>query len=256
MSEVEDVEDVGGGLGPASNSMAAFSDKLNDLSDALDVLYIINNASGRHKFRDKWPEVAEYLFDEQLTIFDEDGFDFDDRPRREELEEKADFKRIDLKKVISEIVEKSVKAGSLQFDYVGGVVDKHGAKMATYLYDRPVIERVRPGLMAELAAEEALKEEEARKQREQRESEIRNNMEQMSLRDSEVGVEQEESVPEALSEEVAVEQEIHEEKVREEKAEEVSEATIPEKGRSAEDEKLSYEEKIVHLVFLHLQSVL
>lgn len=240
MSEVENVEEVGGGLGPASNSMAAFSDKLNDLSDALNVLYIINNASGRHKFRAKWPEVAEFLFDEQLTIFDVDGFDFDDRPRRGELEEEADFRRIDLKKVISEIVEKSVNAGSLQFDYVGGIVDKHGAKMSTYLYDRPVIERVRPGLMAELEAEEASKEEKARKQREQRESEIRNNMEQMSLRVSDFEAEQEERVPEALSEEASVEQEAYEEKT-----EEISDVTIPEKDRSAEDEKLSYEEKTI-----------
>lgn len=234
MSEVEEVEEVGGGLGPISNSMAAFSDKLNDLSDALNLLYIINNASGRHRFRDKWPEVAEFLFDEQLTIFDVEGFEYDERPKRSELEEEADFRRIDLKKVISEIVEESVHAGSLQFDYVGGVVDKYGAKMSTYLYDRSVIERVRPGLMAELEVEEKEKEKEASVEREQRENEIRKKMEQASLRASEVEAKKEERAPEALSDEAAPEQE-----VQEEKAEEISGTTV------FEDQKLSYEEKTI-----------
>ena len=130
---------------PVSNSMAAFSNKLNDLSESLDLLYIINNASGRHKFREKWPDVAEYMFDEQLTAYDVDGFNTEQREHRAKLEEEADMRRIELKTTISELVEKSVESGSLQFDYVGSVIDKYGAVIAQYLYEKNIIERVRPG---------------------------------------------------------------------------------------------------------------
>ena len=135
---------------PVSNSMAAFSDSLEQLSQSLEILYITNNASGRRIFRDKWMEVADYLFGSELTTFDLYGAESEEqRTRRIGLEEEADMRRIDLKQTLSELVKKSVEAGSLQFDYVGGVVDKYGAGLSQYLYESSVIERVRPGVMAE-----------------------------------------------------------------------------------------------------------
>ena len=134
-----------------SNSMAAFSDSLEQLTKSLEILYIINNASGRRIFRDKWQEVADYIFGSELTAFDMEGVHSEEqRARRSELEEEADMRRIDLKQTISVFVEKSVDAGSLQFDYVGSVIDKYGAGIAQHLYESGVIERVRPGIMAEL----------------------------------------------------------------------------------------------------------
>ncbi len=133
-------------LQPKNNSMAAFSDKLKDLEEALSLLYIPRNLSGRLKFKDKWPEVAQYLFGDELIDYDINGFK--DLDRRAELEEEANDRRIRIKQTINEIVDKSVDAGSLMFDYVGGVIDEYGAQMSKYLYAEDVIERVRPGVLA------------------------------------------------------------------------------------------------------------
>ncbi len=131
---------------PTANSMAAFYDKLTDLGEALSILYISRNSSGRNKFREKWPEVSEYLFGSTLISYDIEGVK--DRELRSKLEDEADDRRIDLKQTINEIVEKSVNAGSLQFDYVGSVIDKYGVDMSLFLYAENIIERVRPGLLA------------------------------------------------------------------------------------------------------------
>jgi len=138
-------------LQPRNNSMAAFSDKLKDLEEALSLLYIPRNLSGRLKFKDKWPEVAQYLFGDELIGYDINGFE--DLDRRAKLEEEANDRRIRIKQTINEIVDKSVDAGSLMFDYVGSVIDEYGALMSKYLYAEDVIERVRPGLLASSEAD-------------------------------------------------------------------------------------------------------
>lgn len=130
---------------PQTNSMAAFSTKMKDLEEALALLYITKNPSGRLKFKEKWPEVADHLFGPDLIKYDTDGVE--DREHRTKLEEDANDRRIDLKATISEIVDKSVKSGSLLFDYVGTVIDQYGPVMSTYLYAEDVIERVRPGVL-------------------------------------------------------------------------------------------------------------
>ena len=135
---------------PVSNSMAAFSKQIEQLTESLDILYIKNNAGGRKIFRDKWPEVAGYVFGSELTAYDMDGVsDDDERAHRCEMEDEADMRRIDLKQTMSELVEKSVDAGSLQFEYVGSVVDKYGPLLSQFLYEENVIERVRPGILVE-----------------------------------------------------------------------------------------------------------
>ncbi len=141
------------GQATMSNAMAAFSSQLNHLVQSIDVLYIKNNAGGRRIFRDKWPEVAEYLFGIELTKFDTEGVNSDeDRRRRSELEDEADMRRIDLKKTMSEFIDKSVDAGSLQFEYVGSVIDKYGASLSKFLYEEGIIERVRPGALEKASA--------------------------------------------------------------------------------------------------------
>lgn len=144
---------------PITDSMAAFSKQLQELTDSLNLLYIPNNASGRNKFRDKWPDVADFIFGEQLITYDNEGTQ--DREHRSELEIEAGERRFQLKQTILEFVEKSVDQGSLLFDYVGGVIDIYGAGVSKCLYAEDVIERVRPGILAIL---EAAKEAEAKKQ--------------------------------------------------------------------------------------------
>ena len=138
------------GVAPQDNSMAAFSPTMKELEDALNLLYIKNNASGRNKFRDKWPFVAHYLFQDELIDYDNNGVK--DREHRAELEEKADERRLLLKTTIQEVVEKSVDAGMLNFDYVGKVIDTFGSELSKFLYAENIIERVRPGLIAKTEA--------------------------------------------------------------------------------------------------------
>lgn len=140
------------GVAPQDNSMAAFSPTMKELEDALNLLYIKNNASGRNKFRDKWPFVAHYLFQDELIDYDNNGVK--DREHRAELEEKADERRLLLKTTIQEVVEKSVDAGMLNFDYVGKVIDTFGSELSKFLYAENIIERVRPGLIAKTEAAE------------------------------------------------------------------------------------------------------
>lgn len=128
---------------PRSNSMAAFSPTMDELKDALSLLYIRANASGRNKFREKWPHVSLYLFGETLIQYDNDGTDKLDH--RAELEEEADQRRILLKHTISELIDKSVDAGMINFEYVGKVIDTFGGELCRHLYAENVINRVRPG---------------------------------------------------------------------------------------------------------------
>ncbi len=146
---------------PKVDMMAAFSDKTQSLLDALKVLYIRYNASGRNIFRNKWPEVAEYLFGEELIKYDYEGTN--DHERRSELELAAGERRIELKATIAEIVEKSVDKGVLQFDYVGQIIDKYGASISRYLYAEDVIERVRPGILAKYKGDIEAKEDSKQK---------------------------------------------------------------------------------------------
>lgn len=128
------------------NAMAAFGEKIKDLEDALNILYIKNNASGRNKFREKWSIVANYIFGETLIDFDNNGTtDFE---KRAEEEERADERRVLLKQTIADIYKKSVEAGMLQFDYVGKVIDKFGPDISKILYAEDIIRRVRPGLLS------------------------------------------------------------------------------------------------------------
>lgn len=126
-------------------AMAAFGSHLDDIAEALDVLYIPNNASGRLKFRDKWDFLAGYILGEELMDYDINGVK--DHDRRKVLEEEANGRRLKLKATLQEMVVKSVDSGQLQFDYVGRVIDEYGPKLSEMLYAENVIERVRPGIL-------------------------------------------------------------------------------------------------------------
>lgn len=153
-----------------ASSKAAFSSSLDDLTAALSLLFIRNNASGRNKFREKWPQVALYLFGEDLIRYDNEGAtEFEHREHRTKLEEEAGLRRIDLKRTIAELEEKSVKSGALEFEYVGSVIDKYGAEISVLLYAENIVERVRPGLVSKKKAEQqnardVLQQEETRKE--------------------------------------------------------------------------------------------
>lgn len=154
---------------PRANLKVVFSEHLEPLTHSLSILFIRNNASGRNKFREKWPKVAQYLFGSELITYDNEGTT--DRAHRSKLEEEAGLRRIDLKRVIIEIQERSVKSGILDFDYVGSIIDKYGVDLGVFLYTENIINRVRPQMLAqfkEKQAEEMRVKEEAVRQEEDR----------------------------------------------------------------------------------------
>ncbi len=131
---------------PKSDNLAAFSPKMQELSDALALLYIDGNASGRNKFRDVWPDVALYLFGATLIEYDNEGPT--DWEFRRTLEDEANQRRILLRNTIDELLVRSVDSGMLNFEYVGEVIDQFGSDLSQYLYAPDIIERVRPGALA------------------------------------------------------------------------------------------------------------
>lgn len=140
MAALEQEEEVVSNAG-----QAALSDRLPHFAEALGVLYIRNNLSGRNKFRERWPEAASFLFGPELIKFDDEGVEDEDRARRAVLEDEASGRRAALLAKIAEIPHKSVLAGALEFDYVGDVLDMYNPDIALLLYKEEIIERVRPG---------------------------------------------------------------------------------------------------------------
>ncbi len=171
MSDVTASKTVEEPENPNATAAAAFGKQLDEITDALGILYIKNNASGRHKFLDKWPDIARYVFGDTLIKYDHDGTK--DRAHRAELEEEADQRRVLLKQTIREMHDKSVDAGVLKFDYVGQVIDQFGPDLSPYLYSEAVIERVRPGLLAKRKTEKEVDDQAASDSSDQADEDIR-----------------------------------------------------------------------------------
>ncbi|MCB1680941.1 MAG: hypothetical protein KDI65_03315 [Alphaproteobacteria bacterium] len=144
-------------------SRKAFSDKLNDFRNALSLVYIKKNISGRIKFMDKWGSAADYIFGPDLIQLDTYGASPEEFEYRNALEEEAEQRRVELKHTLADIEEKSVKSGSLIFEHVSHIIEKYGIEISRLVYADNIIERVRPGLLAQA--------EEARKKKEQEEAE-------------------------------------------------------------------------------------
>ncbi|MBI1300589.1 MAG: hypothetical protein GC137_02925 [Alphaproteobacteria bacterium] len=129
-----------------TNSMAAFHEKMPELKEALSLLVIRNNSGGRNNFRQKWPDVARYMFGEKLIEYDNEGTK--DREHRAQLEDEASLRRIELNKLLENVIDKSVDKGILNAEYVGETIDKFGVEVIQFVYAADVIERVRPGKLA------------------------------------------------------------------------------------------------------------
>ena len=155
------------------SSRKAFSPRLEELKKALAILYIMKNTSARNKFREKWPDVAMYLFGSELIELDTHGVLPKDHGLRAALEDKAEGLRINLKIALSEVEEKSVKSGSLVFEYVGSFIDNYGPFISRLVFTENIIERVKPGLLAKADEEKKKREQEALFAHQQEEDAIR-----------------------------------------------------------------------------------
>lgn len=125
-----------------SNVQKLESERLKDFVEALELLYIIGNISGRIKFTEKWPDAALHIFSAELVEFDREGAP--DREYRAELEEEAELRRVLLLEVAGTFVDKSVDKGVLQTEYVQEVIGLLGRPLALHFYANWLVDRFLP----------------------------------------------------------------------------------------------------------------
>ncbi len=154
-------------------SRAAFSQKIDELRKAVSLLYINKNMSGRNKFMEKWKTVGDLIFGAELIEIDTLGLGSRSYQVRDALEQQAEERRLALKLDLSDIEEKSVKSGSLVFEYVVNIIEKYGPEVSRLIYAENIIERVKPGLLAKAEEEKKKKEQEATLAHQQEEEAIR-----------------------------------------------------------------------------------
>jgi len=149
-----------------SNAPMPQSDPANSLTaeqydafvEALDILYIKDNLSGRLKFLENWPVAARVLFSEELIGFDHDGAS--DLERRRVLEDEAEDRRLEILEIAQTLQEKSVEKSALQVEYVESLVKKLGRDLALLLYAPKIVDRfipppAAPVVAADVAVEDA-----------------------------------------------------------------------------------------------------
>lgn len=115
------------------------AEKFDEFKEALELLYIIANQSGRILYAKNWPDTAKIILGEELIGFDTDGTQ--DLERRAELEGEADKRRIVMLEVLDHVEERSVIEGVLQVEYVQGLIKEWGREIAVYVYSPAIVDR-------------------------------------------------------------------------------------------------------------------
>jgi hypothetical protein len=115
------------------------SDRFDDFREALEVLYVIANLSGRLQFVKRWPEAGPYILGEQLMEFDREGAK--DRDLRAQLETEAEERRLALLEILDSLEENSAQKGSLQIEYVETLVKSLGRPLALCIYADRIVDR-------------------------------------------------------------------------------------------------------------------
>jgi len=139
------------GLAPEAEK-ALFAEKFKDFLAALEALYIRGNISGRNHFRADWPQGAAHVLGPELVKYDEEGTD--DKDHRSKMEGEAEERRLALVEILVEVEEKSAHAGAMDLEYIEGVVKPLGRKLALYVYDQGVVDRIIPPVPGEDDKEE------------------------------------------------------------------------------------------------------
>jgi hypothetical protein len=115
------------------------SDVFDDFKEALEVLYILANISGRIKFAAAWPHAAAYVLGADLLKYDCDGTD--NRERRAALEVQAEERRLEFLAILDRLEEQSVVGGTLQVPYVKDLIERWGRDLALYIYSLKIVNR-------------------------------------------------------------------------------------------------------------------
>lgn len=114
----------------------------DEFREALDILYLQRNLSGRLNFLEAWPVAAKYIFGDELIQNDDEGAE--DLERRAVLEEEAEDRRLVLLEIAETIHEKSVHKGTLEVEYVEEIVKGIGRSLALLLYSEKIVDRFLP----------------------------------------------------------------------------------------------------------------
>jgi hypothetical protein len=125
-----------------NNDKALLSDRIKAFQDALEILYIKANTSGRLKFAAEWPDPARYIFTEELLHADREGLK--DKKKREALEGAAEDRRVALLETIATLEAKSADRGVLQVEYVREIITRHGRATALLMYAGPIVDKFVP----------------------------------------------------------------------------------------------------------------
>lgn len=118
------------------------SERFDELKEALEVLYILGNLSGRTQFLKNWPDVAQRIFSAELIRFDTEGTQ--ELERRAELEQEAENARLELLETLDALEDKSADNGVLQLEYVKDLVEGFGREMALMVYSTVIVDRFIP----------------------------------------------------------------------------------------------------------------
>ena len=115
------------------------SEQFDEFKQALEVLYVIANMSGRLNFTKAWPDAAKHILGDELMKYDEEGTD--DKEHRAELEQQAEERRLLLLDLMDTLEEKSVDKGALQVEYVSDVIESLGRELALHIYGSQIVDR-------------------------------------------------------------------------------------------------------------------
>lgn len=122
-----------------------FSDKKHAFIDALECLYIPNNAGARGAFSEKWPDAAFVLFDDELVRFDYNGVNNDEeRTRRAELEMMSEDRRLQMLELFENVEKRLVHHGSLQLEALNALMAELNRPIAEYIFAERFVNKYFP----------------------------------------------------------------------------------------------------------------
>ncbi|MFP4312966.1 MAG: hypothetical protein ACLFR0_01455 [Alphaproteobacteria bacterium] len=111
----------------------------------LECLYIHGNQGGRLMFADKWPKIAEMIFDPALVGFDHNGVQNDaEREKRAELEDKAAEKRDEILAYFEGMEKGLVMHGSLQLSVLEKIMQKLDRTLAELVFSERFVDKYFP----------------------------------------------------------------------------------------------------------------
>lgn len=129
------------------------ADGFEALFDALEILYLRGNLSGRLKFVQDRPEAAFYILGSELIGYDRDGTP--DRDRRAALEIEAEERRFALLERLTDIEKRCVVSGVLQFEIIEPLVRDLGRDLALKIFVPRLVNRVFPAPATEAVLPDA-----------------------------------------------------------------------------------------------------